>query len=566
MALDRTKTDPYLGCAVHENLIKMGVETPMVEDKLPKHEERLGTIMRNVHEIMVALGLDLKDDSLCETPKRIAKMYLNEIFWGLDYNNFPKITTIENKMQYENMLLERHIKVSSNCVPGWQMVNAVNGQKRANSVRVGDKLWTLCNGIPVQTTVDKVSTHIADGIVRVTLCNGVKFFVTPDHPLKTKLGWVEAGNSLGEKVEYVNARTFCKYSFDFNICKELGYYLAIVAAECSIQDDRRICLETENEEVVDNFICAVKKVFGKVVNKESILKPSSFTGKKIPQYRARIVSSQIAKRTLRMLGIPFGVIGCGSKTFKFHLPEICTHYYSVWRGFIEGYIATDGTHYVSEKQEYKRIISSNKNFIEELCAFLKKNVPNGRTNEHSKKPGYNVNITPNEHTHEWFRKHGFDKEEFSLDLGESDFVEVIAIEHIKKPTKVYSFKCTEHPTFCICGVLTHNCEHHFIPMMGEAFIAYLPDKKVIGLSKINRIVEFFSRRPQVQERLTEQIFHTLCLILETEDVAVLIKAEHTCVKLRGVEDVNSDTITSRLGGKFLEGAALRNEFYQSIKL
>lgn len=111
-----------------------------------------------------------------------------------------------------------------------------------------------------------------------------------------------------------------------------------------------------------------------------------------------------------------------------------------------------------------------------------------------------------------------------------------------------------------------QCEHHFIPMMGEAFVAYLPDKKVIGLSKINRIVEFFSRRPQVQERLTEQIFHTLCYILETEDVAVLIKAEHTCVKLRGVEDVNSDTITSRLGGKFLEGAALRNEFYQSIKL
>jgi GTP cyclohydrolase I len=111
-----------------------------------------------------------------------------------------------------------------------------------------------------------------------------------------------------------------------------------------------------------------------------------------------------------------------------------------------------------------------------------------------------------------------------------------------------------------------TCEHHFIPMMGEAFIAYLPHKKVIGLSKINRIVEFFSRRPQVQERLVEQIFHTVCLVLGTEDVAVLIKAEHTCVKLRGVEDTNSDTITSKLGGMFLEGDALRNEFYQSIKL
>ena len=223
MALDKTKTNPYLGCAVHENLIKIGVESPIVETKLSKYEERLVTITRNVSEIMVALGLDLKDDSLCETPRRIAKMYLNEIFWGLDYNNFPKITTIENKMQYDNVLLERHIKVNS------------------------------------------------------------------------------------------------------------------------------------------------------------------------------------------------------------------------------------------------------------------------------------------------------------------------------------------------------TCEHHFIPMMGEAFIAYLPDKKVIGLSKINRIVEFFSRRPQVQERLTEQIFHTLCMLLETDNVAVLIKAEHTCVKLRGVEDTNSDTITSRLGGIFFNSPS-RNEFYQSIRL
>ena len=111
-----------------------------------------------------------------------------------------------------------------------------------------------------------------------------------------------------------------------------------------------------------------------------------------------------------------------------------------------------------------------------------------------------------------------------------------------------------------------TCEHHFVAFMGEAFVAYIPNEKVIGLSKINRIVEFFSRRPQVQERLTEQIFHTLCYLLETENVAVVIKASHFCVKLRGVEDVNSDTITSRLGGAFLEKEKLRDEFYQAIKL
>lgn len=563
--LDKTKTDYELGKEVAEVLTSANVETPMKVFNRPDLDKFEG-IQNCVHDIMLILGLDLEDDSLSETPKRIAKMYLNEIFWGLDYANFPKITTIENKMQYQTMLLERHIKVHSTCVPGWQMVNSVEGQKKASSVRVGDKLWTLCNGVPVQTTVENISTHKAEGIIRVVLDNGVSFHVTPDHPLKTKSGWIEALDSLGEKVEYVNARTFSKDNFDFNICKELGYYLAVVAAECSIQDDRRICLETEDEEVVNDFIYAVKKIFGKTINKETILKPSSFTEGKIKQYRARVVSSQIAKRTLKMLGIPLGVIGCGSKTFKFHLPEICTHYYSVWRGFIEGYISTDGYHYIGDKQEYKRIISSNKNFVEELCDFLKKSTPNGRKNSYSKRLCYHVNITKKEHSREWFKKHGFDKDEFSLDLGESDFVEVVAIEEIEIPTKVYSFKCKEHPTFCICGVLTHNCEHHFIPMMGEAFVAYIPNEKVIGLSKINRVVEFFCRRPQVQERLCEQIFHTLCYVLGTEDVAVLIKAEHTCVKLRGVEDINSDTITTKLGGAFLENITTRNEFFQAIKL
>lgn len=224
MALDKTKTDSALGKRIHERLEKFGVETPMTMNMEVFYEDPYKSIEKNIYNIMVLLGLDLSDDSLKETPKRIAKMYLNEVFWGLDYKNFPKVTTIENKMQYGSMLLERHIRVNS------------------------------------------------------------------------------------------------------------------------------------------------------------------------------------------------------------------------------------------------------------------------------------------------------------------------------------------------------MCEHHFVPIMGEAFIAYIPDEKVIGLSKINRIVEFFSRRPQVQERLTEQIFHTLCEVLKTDNVAVLIKAAHTCVKLRGVEDVNSDTITSRLGGMFLDGASLRNELYHSIEI
>ena len=107
-----------------------------------------------------------------------------------------------------------------------------------------------------------------------------------------------------------------------------------------------------------------------------------------------------------------------------------------------------------------------------------------------------------------------------------------------------------------------NCEHHFVVIDGLATVAYVPKDKVLGLSKINRIVEYFSKRPQIQERLTEQIFFALQYILDTEDVAVMIDAQHYCVKSRGVEDTGSSTVTSKLGGGFKTDPAARAEFYQ----
>ena len=108
------------------------------------------------------------------------------------------------------------------------------------------------------------------------------------------------------------------------------------------------------------------------------------------------------------------------------------------------------------------------------------------------------------------------------------------------------------------------CEHHFVNIDGEAVIAYIPKGKVIGLSKLNRVAKFFSKRPQVQERLTEQIFHALSYILETDNIAVIINATHHCVKSRGVEDQNSTTITSKMGGKFRDSEA-RKELLGLIK-
>ena len=109
------------------------------------------------------------------------------------------------------------------------------------------------------------------------------------------------------------------------------------------------------------------------------------------------------------------------------------------------------------------------------------------------------------------------------------------------------------------------CEHHFVVIDGLACVAYVPKEKVLGLSKINRIVEYFAKRPQIQERLTEQVYHALSFILETENIAVMIDGDHYCVKSRGVEDTGSSTITSRLGGAFKSDHKARAEFIALAK-
>lgn len=110
-----------------------------------------------------------------------------------------------------------------------------------------------------------------------------------------------------------------------------------------------------------------------------------------------------------------------------------------------------------------------------------------------------------------------------------------------------------------------NCEHHFVPIMGKAHVAYISNGTVIGLSKLNRIVQYFAKRPQVQERLTVQIAKELQRVLGTQDIAVLIDAKHLCVSSRGIKDETSSTVTSYYSGKF-ENEATKNEFLKSLSL
>ncbi|MBA9075248.1 GTP cyclohydrolase I [Flavobacterium gossypii] len=112
--------------------------------------------------------------------------------------------------------------------------------------------------------------------------------------------------------------------------------------------------------------------------------------------------------------------------------------------------------------------------------------------------------------------------------------------------------------------LYSTCEHHLLPIIGRAHVAYISNGKVVGLSKMNRIVEYFAKRPQVQERLTMQIVQELQKVLNTEDVACVIDAKHLCVNSRGIKDIESSTITSEFGGKF-KNEATRREFLDYIK-
>lgn len=151
------------------------------------------------------------------------------------------------------------------------------------------------------------------------------------------------------------------------------------------------------------------------------------------------------------------------------------------------------------------------------------------------------------------------KEIFS-GLDYNNFPEISFFENKFQPTK------GENANIILVKVnFTSFCEHHFVPMRGYAYIAYVPHKKLIGLSKIPRIVRFFAKRPQVQERLAAQIADSLALLLETENIAISIIAEHYCVISRGIENEHSNTVTNILRGNFQTHESLRREFFESIK-
>lgn len=134
-------------------------------------------------------------------------------------------------------------------------------------------------------------------------------------------------------------------------------------------------------------------------------------------------------------------------------------------------------------------------------------------------------------------------------------------QHFPKITKIKNQMQVKEMVVVKDISLTSTCEHHLVTIDGKVSIAYYPKDWVLGLSKFNRIVDFFAKRPQVQERLTQQILVAIQTLLDTEDVAVWVKATHYCVKGRGIRDTQSETVTTAFGGVFLIESHRRQEFF-----
>lgn len=230
------------------------------------------------------------------------------------------------------------------------------------------------------------------------------------------------------------------------------------------------------------------------------------------------------------------------------------------QGFLDGYIDGDG--YLT-KNRGRMIISSNFEFAEELGAVV------------GSRPGIKRNgmtrlyVSSHWHQNGWFGRRGFVPSEDGYDLRDSQHVplEDVATVHAdgRKPYTVYTFTCDPHPTFCISGVLTHNCEHHLMPFHGLAHVGYIPQGRIVGISKIARVVELLARRPQVQERLTSQIADLLMDGLAPRGAAVVIDAEHLCMTMRGIKKPGSRVVTSATRGIFRENPSTRAEFLSLVK-
>jgi GTP cyclohydrolase I len=377
----------------------------------------------------------------------------------------------------------------------------------------------------------------------------------------TSDGWRSAGDlTPGDLVEWVFPRRYAQRRYPVHEGYDLGYVLGAVAADGSIQDRRRISVCVKDRAFAEKVATSFAGAFGRIPAVERIQVPSGFLGQMIPMFRVRVVSSYLAGLMLNW----FGCAGSTKKTKEFHLPRGVLKSREMTQGFLDGYIDGDGYVVRINGRGYARqIVSSNIQFLNELGEVV------GSPPAQLKGGVGRLYVSHRWHQPGWYGRQGFIPSSDKYDLRDSQHVRVTQVvkEHAdgRKPFTVYTFTCVPHPTFCVSGVLTHNCEHHLLPFHGLAHVGYIPNGRIVGVSKIARLVEMLAHRPQVQERLTSQVADLLMEGLRARGAAVVIDATHLCMTMRGVKKPGSRVVTSANRGIFRENPSTRAEFLTLLK-
>jgi GTP cyclohydrolase I len=531
--------------------------TPLIEEE---GDERRGRRERAdlsgvefqdlVHEMIRRLGDDPEREGMVKTPERVEKAmrYLTQGYalTGKDAVGDALFTEC-----HHNMVLVKDIELYSLCVPSKQLVNAVGGAKRAANVCVGDRLWTLHEGRVTQTTVTDVSWHRVEELVEVETDEGT-FRVTPDHPVATPSGWVEAKDLEGCAIEWTEPRSLCRKRFTPVVGYELGYAIGAVCSDGTV-GDRSISLVVNDRDFAERFAGCMGRAFGVTPRIEPVSRPSGFTGRDTPGFRVRVVSSYLAD-LFRMW------VGGDAHHMRQTFPRVVLNSRECMQGFIDGYVDGDGCR--TTQDAGAMVINGNVGFLEQFADALDARFTPAKAG------ASRLYVADRWNQPGWYGKHGFQQEDHATTLLESRFVAVRAVRPVEaegtKPFRVYSYRCSPHPTFLVGGHLTHNCEHHLLPFFGKAHIAYIPNGRIMGLSKTARLVDVYARRFQVQERLTEQIAQSLWETIEPQGVGVVIEAFHLCMMMRGVQKQNSKTITSAMRGSFLDDQRTREEFLRLV--
>lgn len=505
---------------------------------------RLAEITR---EQLALLGEDTDREGLLKTPERVGKalQFLTHGY-GLDPDAILRSALFAEEVQ--QMVLVRDVEMYSMCVPGRQVVNAVDGAKPARSVAVGDQLWTLVDGCAVPTTVTEVTSRTATRLVEVETDAGT-FRVTPDHPFATPEGWAEAQDLGGRLVEWTAARSLCRARPEVRPGRAFGYALGALCSDGTV-GSRSVSLVVNDRGFAERFAESLAAGFGLHPGIEAVSRPSGFLRRDVPGFRVRVVSSYLA-------GLVRQYVGGDAHHLRQRFPRVVLQSQETFEGFLDGYVDGDG--YRCTGSAGRTIVSSNPDFLREMA-----DVVGARFTPKLQPVSSRLYVADS-----WTRRHGFHQEDHRTALTESSWVRVRRVTPVvaegKKPYTVYSFSCDPHPTFLIGGHLSHNCEHHMLPFFGKVHVAYIPNGKIVGLSKIPRVIDVFARRLQVQERLTAQIRDAIERVLAPAGVAVVVEAQHLCMMMRGAEKQTSMTTTSAMSGIFLESAETRAEFMRLIR-